>query len=81
MRRVGAFEAKARLAQLLDDVERGETIEITRHGLPVARLVPPVRQPISTVDATIAQIRQLRHTVEPLTQQEIRAMRDQGRRF
>jgi prevent-host-death family protein len=37
---VGAFEAKNALGSLLDRVERGEEIVITRHGKPVARLVP-----------------------------------------
>ena len=37
---VGAFEAKTKLAELLDKVEAGETVTITRHGSPVARLVP-----------------------------------------
>jgi prevent-host-death family protein len=37
---VGAHEAKTNLGQLLDRVERGEVIVITRHGAPVARLVP-----------------------------------------
>lgn len=40
MRRIGAYEAKVHLGQLLDDVEAGESLEITRHGVPVARLVP-----------------------------------------
>ncbi len=37
---VGAFEAKNTLGSLLDRVEQGEEIVITRHGKPVARLVP-----------------------------------------
>jgi len=37
---IGAFEAKNTLGSLLDRVERGEEIVITRHGKPVARLVP-----------------------------------------
>ncbi len=37
---VGAFEAKNKLSALLDRVEKGEEIVITRHGRPVARLVP-----------------------------------------
>ena len=37
---IGAFEAKNNLGQLLDRVQRGETIVITRHGTPVAKLVP-----------------------------------------
>jgi len=41
MREIGAFEAKNRLGQLLDLVEQGEEVVITRHGKAVARLVPP----------------------------------------
>ena len=40
MREIGAFEAKNRLGQLLDLVEQGEEVVITRHGKAVARLVP-----------------------------------------
>jgi prevent-host-death family protein len=37
---IGAFEAKNKLSALLDRVEQGEEIVITRHGKPVAKLVP-----------------------------------------
>ena len=37
---VGSFEAKTKLAELLDKVEAGETVTITRRGRPVAKLVP-----------------------------------------
>ena len=40
MDEIGAFEAKNRLGALLDRVERGEEIVITRRGKPVARIVP-----------------------------------------
>jgi len=40
MREIGAFEAKNKLASLLDQVEHGAEIVITRRGRPVARLVP-----------------------------------------
>ncbi len=40
MTEVGVFEAKNKLSALLDRVERGEEIVITRHGKPIARLVP-----------------------------------------
>ena len=42
MKEVGAFEAKSRRGTLLDGVEAGEEVVITRHGRPVARLVPAV---------------------------------------
>lgn len=37
---VGAFEAKTHLSELLARVEAGEQVTITKHGRPVARLVP-----------------------------------------
>ena len=40
MQSIGAYEAKTHLPQLLDRVARGESLIITRHGHPVARLVP-----------------------------------------
>lgn len=40
MIKVGALEAKNKLSALLDRVELGEVIVITRHGKPIARLVP-----------------------------------------
>ncbi len=40
MREIGAFQAKTHLGTLLNDVEHGEEIVITRHGKPVAKLVP-----------------------------------------
>ena len=40
MREVGAFEAKNRLGTLLDWVEQGEEVLITRRGKAIARLVP-----------------------------------------
>ncbi len=42
MRSVGTFEAKNKLSELLDIVEQGEEVTITRHGKAVARLVPPI---------------------------------------
>jgi len=58
MQEIGAFEAKNKLAALLDRVERGEEIVITRHGKAVARLVPNVAAiDRSQVDAAIERIR------------------------
>ena len=39
MKEVAVYEAKTRLSELLADVERGDTVTITRRGVPVARLV------------------------------------------
>ncbi|HET8777408.1 MAG TPA: type II toxin-antitoxin system prevent-host-death family antitoxin [Candidatus Limnocylindria bacterium] len=40
MKELGAYEAKTHLSRLLGEVERGESYAITKHGRPVALLVP-----------------------------------------
>jgi len=40
---VGAYDAKAHFSELLERVEGGEEVTITRHGSPVAKLVPVTR--------------------------------------
>ena len=40
MESIGAFDAKTRLSELLDRVAKGEMFVITKHGHPVARLIP-----------------------------------------
>lgn len=57
---IGAYEAKTRFPELLRRVQRGERITITRHGVPVAVLIPP--EPVLTrpVDELIMAIREFR---------------------
>ena len=45
MREIQASEAKTHLPSLLDEVERGETLIITRHGKPIAEIKPMATQP------------------------------------
>ena len=40
MESVGSYEAKTHLPALLERVARGEEIVSTKHGVPIARLVP-----------------------------------------
>jgi prevent-host-death family protein len=40
MSEVGAYEAKTHLSELLERVQKGERFVITKHGRPVAELVP-----------------------------------------
>ena len=54
---VTATEAKAKILALLDQVESGDEIEITRHGRPVARLVP-ARPGHRLLGAFAGQVRQ-----------------------
>jgi prevent-host-death family protein len=67
MREVGTLEARNSLSALLELVEKGEEITITRHGKPVARLVPPARTEEQKAKAreVVAAIRELRKSVKP----------------
>ncbi len=80
MKQVQASDAKARLAELLDDVERGETIVITRHGKPVARLVPDEAARRARFDEIVAHMREIRARNKPATLEEIIAWKNEGRR-
>ncbi|GAA1060331.1 type II toxin-antitoxin system Phd/YefM family antitoxin [Agromyces bracchium] len=55
MSTVGAYEAKTHLPALIERVEAGEEITITRHGMPVARLVP-TDQPSAPAAETVAAL-------------------------
>ncbi|MBV8114116.1 MAG: type II toxin-antitoxin system prevent-host-death family antitoxin [Silvibacterium sp.] len=79
-REVQASEAKARLLQLLDEVEHGATLIITRHGRRVARLVPDADLRQAEIDAAMARIQERRRHRAPASVQEIIAARDEGRR-
>lgn len=80
MTTIGSYEAKTHLPALLKRVEAGEEITITRHGHPVARLVPvgdvARTHPDELVDRLLTFRRQ--HTLGPgLT---VRDLIDEGRR-
>jgi prevent-host-death family protein len=83
MHTVGSYEAKTHLPQLLERVEHGETITITRHGKPVARLVPAVAStPRPDVAATIAAMTAFQDEEGPTLGGKItiRDLIDEGRR-
>jgi len=82
MREIGASEAKNKFGQLLDWVERGEEITITRHGKEVARLVP-AKHGFNHAEAHAA-LRRIRERAEqlklgPFYWSEWKAFRDAGR--
>lgn len=80
---VGAFEAKTKFSELLDQVVAGEKITITRHGQPVASLVPfqADARPAQIAQA-IASIQRLRNEIGEtgITQLDIQSWKEQGRR-
>ena len=77
---VGAYEAKTHLSELLEKVEAGEEITITKHGAPVAKLVP-VKKEASPSErlAAIERIRKLASGVS-LGKLKIKDLIGEGRR-
>lgn len=57
METVGAFEAKTHLSSLLERVAKGESFTITRHGTPVARLMPVQTHDQLDRDAALEQLK------------------------
>jgi prevent-host-death family protein len=80
MKTVGAFEAKTHLNELLTRVSRGETIRITRRGVPVARLVPAVEGEQKDLRQLVREIREIRKGAS-LRGMTIRELIDEGRRY
>jgi prevent-host-death family protein len=81
MESVGSFEAKTHLPQLLDRAAKGEEFTITKHGKPVARLIPPRHaKPAPDARAAVEAMKAFRkgRTLGGLNVQE---MIEEGRRF
>jgi len=78
METVGAYEAKTHLPKLLARVIKGERITITKHGVPVAILQPPLPLRKTEPRRVIAELRKFRekHTLKGLS---IRDMIEEGR--
>jgi prevent-host-death family protein len=80
MREIQASEAKTHFLRLLDDVERGETLILTRHGRRIARIVPESDRRQEEIDDALAIIRSLRADTGRATLAELLSARDKGRR-
>jgi prevent-host-death family protein len=80
MREIQASEAKTHLPQLLDEVERGETLIITRHGRAIARIVPEADRRQEEIDRAILGILEIRRRTGRVSVEELLSARDEGRR-
>ena len=79
MKEVGATEAMRRFSALLREVENGETVIVTRHGFPVARL-SPVDKEVDDVAAAIEEIHRYRREHRPtLGGMTLRELIEEGR--
>ena len=82
MENVGSFEAKTHLPQLLERVAKGEEFTITKHGKPVARLVPAaVTTPKPDVKQVIEELKAFSKGNTLGKKLTIREMIEEGRRY
>lgn len=81
MRDIQASDAKTHLPQILDEVERGETVRITRHGRPIARIVPEANRRQEEIDRAIESIKALRRRTGKVTLEELLAFRHEGHKY
>lgn len=85
MREIQASEAKSHLSRLLDDVERGETIVITRHGRAMARIVPEAHRRRCEIDEALAEIaelgREIGGTLGPVGVKDILSSIHEGHKY
>jgi len=79
MQTVGAFQAKTFFSALLEQVEKGEQVVITKHGRPVARLIPVAGTDRERIKETIQRLKKLAqsHTLGGL---DWKQLRDEGRK-
>lgn len=80
MREIAASEARTHLLQLLDEVERGETLVITRHGRPVARLTRENDGRRAEVASAVAALQSRRRQASSMEVDALLSARDEGRR-
>ncbi len=81
MREIQATEAKAKLLKILDDVEKGETVIITRRGKRIARVVPETERRQEDIDRAVENIKALRRRVGKMSIKEILSSIHEGHKY
>ena len=77
---IQASEAKTQFLRILDDVEKGQSVIITRHGKRIARISPEPEIDRERAKRAFANIRALRALNAPVTVAELLSARGEGRR-
>jgi prevent-host-death family protein len=75
---IGVCEARRQLPQLLEKVRQGETITLTKDGVPVARLVPIAANPRHDVKRSIEELLEFREA-HPLNGEDLKQWINEGR--
>ncbi len=73
MQTVSAYDAKTNLSRLLDEVSQGKEFVITKHGVPVAELIPTGKSRAIDVESAVQALRnfQADHTLDGLSAREL----------
>jgi prevent-host-death family protein len=79
MKTIQASEAKTHFLRILDRVEQGETVIVSRHGKPVAQISPHAGKDRENLKRAIEEMRELRKRIGRLSLEEILSARDEGR--
>lgn len=81
LRTIGAYEAKTHLPRLLEEVAHGTSITITKHGVPVAMLVPPSGASHSSIGEVIQALKAFRRGNTLGGEVTVRELIEEGRRY
>jgi len=79
MERIGIYDARSKLSELIERVQSGEEVVLTRHGEAVARLVPEKRRRKRSRAAAVARIRALARKLD-IRDVDVRKLIEEGRR-
>jgi len=77
--KIGAFEAKAKLSELLRETEQGRSFTILRRGKEVARLIPPERSEDTGLGNCLERFREIRSRIRGTV--KVKDLIKEGRRY
>ena len=81
MSSIGAYEAKTKFSELLARVAKGERVTITKHGEPIAEIVPIKRHDAETARAAMERVRAYTKDIDigDMTWEDIKKLQDEDR--
>lgn len=80
MKKIGSYEAKTHLSSLLEQVANGESFTITKHGVPIAQLVPTPGSKPQDIQKTIQSLLDFR-AKHDLGSENLKEMIREGRKY
>jgi len=82
METIGALDAQTRFSELLNRTEHGETFQITKHGQPVGKLVPPdAIRDSQAIACAVERLKGMRGLFRGVSKDELLSLTHDGHRF